>query len=321
MSKNVVDAVISVAEEAQEPLGLIPSRRQIDYMGGYSNAWKTADWHDYIKDRTSLVLLERDHGGPQQGAKPDYGFDSFYDDCKYMDIIHVDPWKAANSFEDGVAKTMDYMDFCYRYNDKILFEVGTEQSIFKYEAHELDFMLKAIKYKKPHLFYRIVYAVVQSGTSIVANTNTGKYSEKRLKDMVDVCREYEVLSKEHNGDYQTLYEIKNKFNVGLDAINIAPEFGKVETDVILKNIKVAQRKDLFERYFWLCCDSRKWVKWFPKNFNPILEKQKVIEVSGHYVLSDYAFSEIKNTFDGIDDEIQKALKAKINGLLNAITGC
>ena len=39
MSKNVVDCVIKHGQ--QHSVGLIPSRRQIDYCGGYVNNWDT----------------------------------------------------------------------------------------------------------------------------------------------------------------------------------------------------------------------------------------------------------------------------------------
>ena len=39
--------------------------------------------------------------------------------------------------------------------------------------------------------------------------------------MIDACKEYNKLSKEHNGDYLTNKEIKTRFDMGLDAINIA----------------------------------------------------------------------------------------------------
>jgi hypothetical protein len=38
MSKNVVDCVI---KQSKHSIGLIPSRRQIDYSGGYVNEWNT----------------------------------------------------------------------------------------------------------------------------------------------------------------------------------------------------------------------------------------------------------------------------------------
>ena len=41
MSKNVVDAVLEFTEETGNKIGFIPSRRQVEYNGGYVNKWTT----------------------------------------------------------------------------------------------------------------------------------------------------------------------------------------------------------------------------------------------------------------------------------------
>jgi hypothetical protein len=56
MSKEIVDAVI----DYPEPLGLIPSRRQVDYESGYVNAWTTETFCNYVRSKTDNVLLVRD---------------------------------------------------------------------------------------------------------------------------------------------------------------------------------------------------------------------------------------------------------------------
>ena len=40
--------------------------------------------------------------------------------------------------------------------------------------------------------------------------------------MIRVCKEYNVKSKEHNGDYLSEKDYRNRFDIGLDSINIAP---------------------------------------------------------------------------------------------------
>ena len=89
MSKNVVDAIIEFCEETNNIIGLIPSRRQVEYNGGYVNNWKTIEFYDYIKSKTNKILLVRDHSGPGQGTVDDDGYESLRDDCKYFDIIHI----------------------------------------------------------------------------------------------------------------------------------------------------------------------------------------------------------------------------------------
>jgi len=73
MSKNIVDAVI----EFDGNFGFIPSRRQVDYNGGYVNEWTTGEFATYVNGR---VPIERDHGGIGQGYKQDDGMKSFMHD-------------------------------------------------------------------------------------------------------------------------------------------------------------------------------------------------------------------------------------------------
>lgn len=64
MSKNVVDCVIEHGQ--QHPIGLIPSRRQVDYTGGYVNDWNTKTFSEYVRNKNSSIFLCRDHGGELQ---------------------------------------------------------------------------------------------------------------------------------------------------------------------------------------------------------------------------------------------------------------
>jgi len=64
MSKNIVDEVIRFANETDTEMVLIPSRRQVDWNGGYVNNWTTEEFVNYVRSRTSNVIIERDHGGP-----------------------------------------------------------------------------------------------------------------------------------------------------------------------------------------------------------------------------------------------------------------
>ena len=106
MSKNVVDAII----EFDGDFGFIPSRRQVDYNGGYVNGWTTGEFATYVNGR---VPIERDHGGIGQGYKYDDGIESFMNDSKYFDIIHIDPWKVYSNFDDGLNETIDNIRFIY----------------------------------------------------------------------------------------------------------------------------------------------------------------------------------------------------------------
>ena len=76
MSKNIVDSVI---EMNSEKLGLLPSRRQIDYNGGYVNNWNTKSFTNYVRTKSNIII-QRDHSGPLQGDGNE--FFSYEDDTE-----------------------------------------------------------------------------------------------------------------------------------------------------------------------------------------------------------------------------------------------
>jgi hypothetical protein len=47
MSKNVVDTIIDFCKSTNNNIGLIPSRRQVEFNGGYVNNWTTSEFSKY----------------------------------------------------------------------------------------------------------------------------------------------------------------------------------------------------------------------------------------------------------------------------------
>ena len=305
MSKNVVDAVIDFDGD----FGFIPSRRQVDYNGGYVNNWTTGEFAKYVNGR---ALIQRDHGGIGQGYQHDGGYKSFMCDSKYFDILHIDPWKWCTKFEDGIQQTIDYINYVYLVldNHNIKFEVGTEESIRRFEDYELERLLATLENTLgADEFENIEYAVVQSGVGLDLGkqTNTGTFNPERLSKMVEICKKYGKKSKEHNGDYLTDKEYKDRFDLGLDSINIAPEFGQIETLCYLDEMG-----DDIEEYYKICYNSGRWEKWVDKKFVPEDNKRELIKICGHYVFSEEKFLEIK---PDIDNKIQNTIKEKLSSMV------
>ena len=307
MSKNVVDSIIEFTEETGNKIGFIPSRRQVEYNGGYVNNWTTEEFSDYIDGR---VLIERDHGGAGQGYIDDDGYKSFRYDSENFDIIHIDPWKAYPNFNDGLGETLASINYIHNMNPNTLFEVGTEEAIRKFTPDELDKLLGELSHFE--FFDNIKYAVVQSGVGLDLGkrVNTGNFDLGRLKDFIRVCKRWGKLSKEHNGDYLTNEDVKVRFKAGLDSLNIAPEFGQLETLCYLDNIG-----DDFEQFYQLCYKSKRWEKWVNSDFVPKDNKKELIKICGHYILSDVNFERIK---PNIDKEIKTRIKNKLRELCQEI---
>lgn len=316
MSKNVVDACVTWANTREEGLALIPSRRQVEYTGGYSNNWTTEGFIQYVKTRAPDILLVRDHGGPGQGAVYDSGFFSLMEDCRCkMDVIHLDPWKTAKQFESGCQWTRYLLDVCFEANPTVQYEIGTEEAIYPYSADQLDALINHLKrYLRPGRFALIRFAVIQCGTALHGNTNTGRYDQNKLSDMLEVCRRHGLLSKQHNGDYLPAGQLNLEFNAGLNAINIAPEFGQIESQTVLNTITDPA---VVEAFYRLCHDSRRWEKWItPEQAE---DRTTLINVCGHYVLSTQAF--LENVKSRITPEIDRLVQAALLTRLDDLYAC
>ena len=309
MSKNVVDAIVEFCANTGNTIGLIPSRRQVEWDGGYVNNWTTEEFSKYV----NTLPLQRDHGGPGQGNNDDDGYESLAYDAKHLQLIHIDPWKKYPDFAEGLKWTANMIEYCDRINSNIVYEIGTEEAIRPFNANELERLIIALKQElMSGTFNKIRYLVIQSGTSLKGTNQTGNYDPQRLKEMISIARKYKLISKEHNGDYIPVEVIKEKFSLGLDCINISPEFGLIETSTYLEEI---QDKKLFDRFFQICYDSKKWVKWVNPGFDPFINRWQLVKICGHYVLSQPDFiQDIKANLPDLDEKIKANIKLKLNEL-------
>jgi len=308
MSKNIVDAIIEFCNKNNNIITLIPSRRQVEWNRGYVNNWTTEEFSKY-----TTLPKQRDHAGPGQGQIEDNGYESLKYDCQYLNLIHIDPWKKYPMFSDGLKETVKMIQYCYSLNSKVEYEVGTEEAIRRFEPYELADLIHQLQYQlPPEIYKQIKYLVIQSGTSLKGINQTGTYDVDRLKEMLGVCKQFNILSKEHNGDYIPVSIIHEKFSLGLDAINIAPEFGVIETQTYLDEIK---DEKIFNRFWEICYVSKKWEKWVNPGFDPYNNKEQLIKICGHYVLSYPEFlTNIKSYFPNIDEKIKINVINKLNEL-------
>ena len=317
MSKNVVDCVIKHSQKYS--VGLIPSRRQVDFFGGYVNSWNTKSFSEYVHSFNPDILICRDHGGPFQGQEEDDGLISFKSDSQYFNLVHIDPFKKSKSILDAAQQTASTIRQLFFFNPNLMYEVGTEEAIFKYQPNELDVFLN---YLKQNLsldeFLKIKYAVVQSGTrlDLSTRTNIGNFNVSRLKKFIQVTKNYGLMSKQHNGDYLTdSFDLEIRFDVGLDAINIAPEYGQIESEFYLELCK--EDPTLFETLYQMCYNSGKWKKWI-SDINKVSKDQLIITCC-HYILSEDNFiKNIKSNFKNSDNQIQKRINSQLK-LLNEQT--
>jgi hypothetical protein len=310
MSRAVVDATIEYANANKKDMIFIPSRRQVDWNGGYVG-WTTQEFAEYVRSRTSFIRLERDHGGPGQGAEDDDGYESLAADCEYLDLVHIDPWKKYPQFEDGLKWTVNMIKFCYERNPKVRYEVGTEQGIRPFEVEELKRLIDALKEQlTPEMFAQIEFVVIQCGTQLLEKSNCGSFDDKKLAAMLTLVESYGKKPKEHNGDWITQDTVRRKGILGLEYVNIAPEMGEIETAEVLKHINAEDR----ETFFNICLQSGKWKKWVSKDFDPMSNKEKLTLICGHYVFMYPEFKDIVAKYPAIQTNVHARILEKVSTL-------
>jgi hypothetical protein len=310
MSKNIVDSVIEINSEK---LGLLPTRRQIDYNGGYVNEWNTKSFTDYVKIKSNIII-QRDHSGANQGNKIGDEYISFEEDLEYFDLIHLDPWIKYGSLIDGTNETVKNIEYIFRYNKNIKFEVGTEEAIRPFSIEELDRYVDELHIRlSPEMFKNIIYVCVQSGVGLdlVNKHNTGSFNLEKLKQMISLSNFFGKQTKEHNGDYLKENDFRIRFDNGLNSINIGPEIAQIETEIYLKHMNQSE----IDEFYLICFKSEKWKKWVTDDFD-ILDKKKLISVCGHYNFNNLPNS-IMNDIK-ITTEVKSIIMNKLNELLSYV---
>lgn len=303
MSKNLVDSVLEIKSPK---IGLLPTLRQINFDGGYVGDWDTKSFHDYVKNKENIIL-KRDHCGENQGSNDLYK--SFDIDSKYFDLIHIDPWLFKSDIDEGINETIKNINYINKINSNILYEIGTEESIRKFELDELDYFFnKVLGGLELEIRKKILYGVIQSGVKIdffnkknLANTNM-----ENLNQMISICKKHNLKSKEHNGDFLNECEIKLRLEKGLDSINFGPEFVMIENETYLEYLSDNEIDSIYN----ICLKSNRWKKWLLDMYD-IEDKYKLIKVCFHYIRRDLILPDI-------DDIVKVKLKNRLIELLNYV---
>ena len=352
MSKNCVDVVIDLANNYDVQLMLIASRRQIESAelgNGYVNNWSTEEFSKYVaeKDIKNNVILCRDHGGPYQNEneiKQNLSFEKIMENTKKsfrtdiesgFKIIHIDPSYDSSSeltLDEMLSRIFELYEYCFSVSKEFQNEIFVEVSIgkedgglstlseIKYTVFEIEKFCQKKNLPLP------LFLVVRTGNYVMEMQNIGIFEdilckklpddESKLKDIVEFCNQKKIMIKVHNGDYLSDSALKYHPEIGFHAINVAPEFGVVETKSILSWLSRNNLEKYKEKFLDIAYESQKWQKWILPNSN-LTRNEKAI-IAGHYVFSTEKFLKLKkeileqiedkNDFDNyLKDEIKNAI--------------
>jgi len=327
MSKNCVDVVIELVNSHKIPIMLIASRRQIESAelgGGYVNNWTTEEFSKYIEknDKNQNIILCRDHGGPYQNEnenKENLSFDEVMDNAKKsfsvdiqsnFQIIHIDPTENLVSDltqDEMLNRIYDLYEFCYltaeKFNKKIFVEIslGKEDGGIS-SVSEIEYGVKKIKeFCNKNKLPLPLFMVVKTGNHVLETRNIGiledivdgkGLEEGEIKKMIKFCNEEEIMIKEHNGDYLAEHALRYHPKIGIHGINVAPEFGVIETKAILTWLEQNNLYEMEKKFIDIAYNSKKWEKWMMPN-SKTTKKGKAI-IAGHYIFSSKEFEVLKN---------------------------
>lgn len=298
MSLEVIDSLNFFSKKHKKKLMLICSRNQIECKklgGGYVNNFSTETFSSYIKaKKNEFLIMCRDHGGPfkKDGSNKSLKNEiensklSYENDIKHdFKIIHIDT-SACGKMKYEIATEL--VNFCEKiakkYKKKINFEFGCEEhgvlTNFKKFNEDVKFFSK-IKNRQ--------YIVCQTGSLVKSIFQVGQFDIDTVKKMKKIVNKHGILLKEHNGDYLNRQQIQLRRHYGIDAINIAPELGVIQSNLIYNLGKKFSFDKEVNNFVKATLAKGKWKKWLYSKENNLIK----FFSSGHYCFTLNEYQNLK----------------------------
>ncbi len=301
MSRTLLTASLELAKEKDFPIMLIASRNQVDsdeFGHGYVCSWDQDRFVADVEDARrrlgfdGLVYLCRDHGGPWQrdeerragltvGEAMEICKRSYIHDIESgFDLLHIDPTKDPHisgtvPLQLVLDRTIDIIGELEDFRKKkglpeIGYEAGTEETnggLTSVEAFS-DFVDRLISAMAKEGLQPPEFVVGQTGTLTRLTENVGHFNAENAARLSASAARHGVGVKEHNGDYLPDAILLDHPLLGVTAMNVAPEFGVVETRAWLELAKVEARCTAADRRSSLApvmsehaVRSERWRKW------------------------------------------------------------
>lgn len=288
MSLEVINSLDYFSKKYKKKIMLICSRNQIESEklgGGYVNNYSTSDFANYVKKKKNkLLIMSRDHCGPfKRDNKNKSNLKKEVDNCKIsllddiindFKILHIDTSECGNSKYEIANELINFSnEAAKKYNKKIFFEFGAEDhgvlTNFKKFTRDAKFFSN---------YSNKQFIVCQTGSLVKSVFQVGQFDIESVKIMKKIAQENGLLLKEHNCDYLNLEQIHLRRQYGINAINIAPEFGVIQSNLlynISKELGLDKEIDEFKK---LVLKKEKWKKWNYNNENNLIK----FFSAGHY---------------------------------------
>jgi len=335
VSKVVIRAAFQASKRYECPAIFVASRNQVDlkslghgYLMGGMDQYKFVELINHLQKEAEYegpLYICRDHGGPWQR---NIELDEKYPVAKAMTIakesfkadieagfnyIHIDPTKCPLPFtlEDICNWTVELIKYCQQtrksLNKPVIdYEVGTEdiqgglttKDTFETFLKKLTQTLEAENLPQP------TCVVAQTGTLLKVDRNVGRFDKEQTQQLAKTAAKYGFGLKEHNGDYLDAESCQLHPQLGVTAMNVAPEFGLIETEACLHladleseivqqgRLKPEDASNLRELFIELTFTNSPWEKWLTDDLKKLPTSEietnaeirlLITRVCGHYV--------------------------------------
>jgi tagatose-1,6-bisphosphate aldolase non-catalytic subunit AgaZ/GatZ len=279
------------------PLMVVASRNQVDHDAGY--VCSTAELPGQFSNR-EILLLCRDHCGPYfKDTDKGLSVKDAMSECKKtidadieagFDLIHVDVSRIP---EDQLKYAEELIGYILAREPDMLLEFGSENNTgtdLAPSAQRINEQLAFIKQFEKN----VVYFVTQTG-SFTQHTQVGSFDVATNKPLVQKVHDAGFRFKEHNADYLTSADIWLRRQAEIDALNIAPQLGTVQSYVSghLSMTRSGPTQE-WDNFAAMVYSKKLWKKWMPSGMN---DKNLAVQVSGHYFFGTPEYRAVQSTYD------------------------
>lgn len=293
MSKEIIDLLVEYADNYDYKFMVIASRNQVDFENSY--VCSTEYLSEKIK-KTSNILLCRDHCGPyfKDSDKP-ISLSQAMDKCiqtidhdikNNFDLIHVDVSRVETN---QLTVARELVEYCLNINPQILLEFGSEENTGLDLTTSLDRVDEQLNFCSQ--YKNIKFFVTQTGSAI-RDKQIGDFDVNRNFQLSKKIHSFNFLFKEHNGDYLNYSDLTLRNNAGIDAINVAPQLGVLQTQVLFNLSKDTEEWNNFANLVYAGNKFQRWV-----SLDKLDDKLAAVLVSGHYFFNSIEYQKIFNKID------------------------
>ena len=238
--------------------------------------------------------MSRDHSGPyKRDNKDNLSLNKEIDNCKIsllddiisdFKILHIDTSMCGGAKYEVANELINFCNqSAKKYNKKIFFEFGAEEhgvlTNFKKFTKDAKFFSN---------FSNKKFIVCQTGSLVRSIFQVGQFDISSVKIMKKIAKENGLLLKEHNCDYLSLEQIQLRRQYGINAINIAPEFGVIQTNLTYNFAKKFEFDKEINNFIKIVLKQGKWKKWIYNNENDFIK----FFSAGHYHFSSPTYIDL-----------------------------